>query len=251
MSHVRRIAKITTKTITLIGAAGFIVLTAFYCTPLNPLKMRLSDSVSRLFSGYFSQNWRLFAPEPLAANDDFHVRCISGPALSAAGDVSSDNSPSTPSSSLADKGNDGDWRDVTRPLWNAFHRHRLSSYDRLARPINTAIRRYVSGDEGVRPYIQDCQRGEKAACDRVDAAMSAAKNQTRVFLARIASAYCADVNPSKSLSHVALRIVRRPANPWSKRFDGPAPSIYEELGTFPFDTEVVAPGIYGSQVGAP
>jgi hypothetical protein len=71
------------RAVLLVGAAllGFhFLIAAFSQAPLTPMKLRYYDVVSSYLDPYFSQNWLLFAPNPLADDRGIlaRARCADG-----------------------------------------------------------------------------------------------------------------------------------------------------------------------------
>ena len=207
----------------------FILTTIFYVTPNNPMKLTYGRWLG-LFGRYFGQNWKLFAPDPLTTNMDLYVQCSPRPY----------STSSSPDRALQ-------WRDVSGPLWRKFHDHRFGAYDRLARPIVGSLRGIIGGDESLALLRQDCARGEQRSCKEYELGLASAKTQAGKMLGKVATAFCEDVEPDAPVRTVSLRLIERPALPWSKRNERPGEYVYTDIGTYPAFGGIDAPGVWRAQ----
>ncbi|MFJ7751719.1 DUF5819 family protein [Arthrobacter sp. NPDC097144] len=64
----------------LTGVAAYTGMTLVVTGPSNPIKVALAPRITSLYSPYFSQNWQLFAPDPLAQERGLlaQMRCGNG-----------------------------------------------------------------------------------------------------------------------------------------------------------------------------
>ena len=98
--------------------------------PLNPIKLKLYPILNLTIGKYFSQNWNLFAPNPVGQNYSLLIQ------------------PRTSNDSTVA---DNVWYDVSQPFWDSFHRNRFSAYDRLARSQTNTLKDILSGSPGLLP----------------------------------------------------------------------------------------------------
>jgi len=195
---------------------------------MNAAMQPLLDST---IGTYFSQNWKLFSPEPLAQNYALLVRPLSDEQATG---VSKDGLPS-----------DG-WFDVTTPFWVRFQRNRYSAYDRLTRPQLNALLNWLTGGSDLEPWQQSCKMGDTKACAFFEGQLRLVRVQEAAVLARAASAFCKDVvEPCRGATHVALRAHEELGIAWSLRYSAAKPAVHDiELGIYPIDPRVASAGIY-------
>ena len=53
----------------------YVVFTILYLAPLNPLSKYYKPFINNFFPRIFSQNWKLFAPDPLPYSFKFLIKC--------------------------------------------------------------------------------------------------------------------------------------------------------------------------------
>ena len=206
-------------------------LTVLYVMPLNPMNAAMQPLLDETIGTYYSQNWKLFSPEPLARNYALLVRPLSGEQVAAA--------------SKNDLPIDG-WFDVTTPFWVRFQHNRFSAYDRLTRPQFNALLNWLTGGSGLDVWQQSCQMGDTKACAYFAEQLRLVRAQEAGLLARAASAFCKDVaEPCRGATHVALRAHEELGVAWSLRYNTARPATHDmELGVYPIDTSVASAGIY-------
>ncbi|SFS30615.1 DUF5819 family protein [Marininema halotolerans] len=102
-------------------------ITAFYLTPDNGMKTKWWDPLQRYMDPLFSQNWKLFAPNPVSQNKDLWVKVRW---------VTQDGTTK-----------EGEWKNITRPLFKKKQGERLSSEGRVIRYLHAGMRYYESKDE--------------------------------------------------------------------------------------------------------
>ena len=184
--------------------------TLLYLTPPNPIRIALHQPLERYMHPYFFQSWRLFAPDPGGKDGVVLVAC---------------------------RLRDGDTMqetalfDITTPLLEHRHRHRLSPGLLLVRaqkprlfpvasPMNEAIRRYGLPS----PVIEAARADLEAAAKR---RFEAGKKH----LYRIASAACdRRIGPART-TDVKARYVSRKVPPFGAQDS--ALSL-EETNTYDF-----------------
>lgn len=101
----RRVARLLRWGVVLLVMLVFTVhftATAIYLTPLNPIKLALYRYVHAWMNPLFTQNWHLFAPNPLASNSSLVTKCRSGTTESG-------------------------WIDVTHAVLDRYYANRLST----------------------------------------------------------------------------------------------------------------------------
>lgn len=226
----RQKGKQIVRLLTLIWLVVHFALTVVYVMPLNPMNAAMQPLLDATIGTYYSQNWRLFSPEPLAQNYALLIRPLSDEQVAA----SKNGLPS-----------DG-WFDVTSPFWVRFQRNRFSAYDRLTRPQVNALLNWLTGGSGLEPWQQSCQLGDTKACAYFAEQLKLVRAQEALLLARAASAFCKDVaEPCRGATHVALRAHEELGVAWSQRYSAAKPATHDmEIGVYPIDANVASAGIY-------
>ncbi len=218
------------RLLTLFWLAAHFALTVVYVMPLNPMNAAMQPLLNATLGTYYSQNWRLFSPEPLARNYALLIRPLSAEqAIASKNDLPSDG-----------------WFDVTTPFWVRFQRNRFSAYDRLTRPQLNAILNWLTGGTGLEAWQQSCQMGDTKACAYFEEELRLVRVQEAQVLTRVASAFCKDVAEAcRGATHVALRAREESGVAWSQRYSAARPAVHDmELGVYPIDADVAGAGIY-------
>jgi hypothetical protein len=218
------------RLLTLLWLVVHFALTVVYVMPLNPMNAAVQPLLDATVGTYFSQNWKLFSPEPLAQNYALLIRPLSDEQAAA----SKNGLPS-----------DG-WFDVTTPFWVRFQHNRFSAYDRLTRPQVNALLNWLSGGSSLEPWQQSCQMGDTKACAYFEEQLRLVRAQEAEVLAKAASAFCKDVSePCRGATHVALRAHEELGVAWSLRYNAAQSAAHDmELGVYPIDMNVASAGIY-------
>jgi len=207
-------------------------LTIAYVMPFNPAQAEVQPLLSATIGSFFSQNWRLFAPDPVSGDMALLARCMTPTEMGSA-------SPGK----LPSEG----WHDLSTPLWLRFQQHRFSAYDRLARPNTNTVRALLFG---VPELAQACKKGSKEACTAYDENLASVRTATLPRLAKIGSAFCKDLDPGASrFSHVALRLRETDGLPWSRRYEGRPAARDVELGIASIDPSVAHMGMFRQENG--
>ncbi len=102
-------------------------ITFWYLTPNNPVKSKWWDSLYAYMDPLFTQNWKLFAPNPVSQHQDVWAKArVKNPAN---GQVQ-----------------ETDWQNITAPMIQEKQPKRISSEDRILRQINVGARQFRSKD---------------------------------------------------------------------------------------------------------
>jgi hypothetical protein len=164
--------------------------TFLYLTPPNPVKARHLETILSIEHPLFSQNWHLFAPNPVRNNVLLAGRCRAG------------HQP-TP------------WNDLTTPFVAGHHRNRLSRLGKLLRPTQDALYLILgrSLDEWT-PLV--CKRFPMDERCRNNKGRQKGRELGTYIVQRVVSASCAGV---PGVRWVQARIVVHDPPPWSRRHD--------------------------------
>jgi len=193
--------------------------------PLNPLKIKLMPLLNATMSTFFSQNWSLFAPNPVAQDYIMLVQ------LRTKDELTSSNHRS--------------WYNLSTPFWKNFQRNRFSAYDRLARSQSSALRNALSGDVSLVPLYESCRNGDTLACSLYRSYVTDIRKDQIKKLVKIASAFCNDINAeSSNYTHIAIRIRIKSFPPWSRRHDKKISIKDYNLGVYRIDEKIVPFGLF-------
>lgn len=107
------------QTVVALILSAFLVvhyaIIGLYLTPTNPLKTRLWRPVHEYVGPFFTQNWQLFAPTPIASDELMTIKLRWY-------------------ESASRRTWETDWIDISSPVHRAIHRTRIGPYSKLARP---------------------------------------------------------------------------------------------------------------------
>ncbi|GEM_PF-780092 len=164
--------------------------TMAYLTPLNPIKLRVYDSIIAYMHPFFVQNWHLFAPDPVKDTRVLTVACrLRNP----------DGSTSVTA-----------WADISTPLRQARYRNRFTPADRLDRPQSSAVHAIFNRDETLNTLLKRRTEEPSEYNTLVDelVEIDARERENGVLLLnRIASAHCDRLYGHGRTEAVQVRIV--------------------------------------------
>ncbi len=230
LARFRQHTSLVVRLATLAWLVAHFALTLAYVMPVNPITVGLQPMLGATIGTYFEQNWGMFAPNPRSGDLVLLARPLSDGEF---GVLGSEGLPV-----------DG-WYDLSTGLWDAFHANRFSAYDRLTRPQTRAVLAYVYGGAELAGWREACDRGEAAACAELDVRGAAMRQHAEMLLTRLASAFAHDAGlASPAVTHLALRARELHPVPWSERYTGFRPTRDVDLGIYPRDDRVPAPGLY-------
>jgi hypothetical protein len=199
---------------------GFhFLMTGLHLQPDNPFRDEVFPLVDAYMAPYFTQNWRLFAPTPEEPSKHIAVVCrFAGPGL--------EDSPVI---------------DVTAPHYEAMHKYRLSSSQRIVRgqvypltlvhpPKNTAI-------EAMAKLANSDEPGDRELAATLEAAQLDNQQRGMRVLGRVASAECQRRYPDLPISEVELLYFHEGAPKFSQRNDPDArgESVKLNYGWLPYE----------------
>jgi hypothetical protein len=187
--------------------------TLLYLTPPNPIRIALHAPLERYMNPFFSQSWRLFAPEPGGTDAFVWVACR----------FHDSESPL-----------ESEWFDITTPLHEYRYARRLSPGLLLARaqkprlfmladPMHDAIRRY-----GLPNAIINAARAE------LEATAKRRFEAGQAHLYRIASAACDRKFRIGRTAYVKARYLSRKVPPFGYRDSSAQNDATNELRTYDF-----------------
>lgn len=173
--------------------------TAIYLAPFNPIKAKYGFIVNAYMEPFFSQNWKLFAPNPASNNNVFFAR-----AKFADGSVS-------------------EWMDLTSFMIEKNYQNRLSPYNRLVRIQRGAFNSLRSKDDVI---VLLSKKIEEKKLER-EPYRNILKNETQKkqreeaiqTLNRYAQSYLSTVFTDHAIEKTQILLQETEAVPYSKRGD--------------------------------
>lgn len=229
----RDAAVIGIKAVTLWMFAVHFLLTAIDVLPDTPIKARLQPLLTVTIEAYAHQNWNLFAPNPISMDFVLLAKCLHSPI----------DAQTVAGSGVGESG----WADLSLPIWQAFQQHRVSAYDRLARPLTNTLRTYLTGGATLNRWHDACvEKKDPEACVVYERGITQAREASSIMLRRLGSGFCRATAPGSTA--VAMRGRMKSAVPWSKRFDSSFHATVQDIsvGTYLIDPAMVGSGIYRS-----
>lgn len=183
--------------VVLIGHFG---MTLAYLTPFNPIKMRFFSTIYAYMHPLFSQDWHLFAPDPIR---DSRVLTISCRLRQATGETI-----------------DTAWADISTPRLEEHYRNRFAPADRLDRPTSNAMQQLFETNELT--ILLDKHRPPdnpeyNKTVDELTKADEQGREHSRNMMNRIASAHCDQLYGYGRTEAVRTRIVFLQFPRFSKR----------------------------------
>ncbi|MFI1001369.1 DUF5819 family protein [Streptomyces galbus] len=181
------------RAVLLVGAAllGFHFLVASLSqAPLSPIKLRYYDNITNYLHPYFTQNWMLFAPEPLTDDRGIlaRARCEDGSVTS--------------------------YYDVTTPTIKSTQESRFFP-PRTARLISSTLQQLTQSDP-VLNRIRETEKEKKSPVLPLLPIEKTSRDEATRFLARFSMMQmpqaCAGVAES-----IQVRIYYHEMPPWSQR----------------------------------
>ncbi len=174
-------------------ASLYIASTFLYLTPPNPVKLELYPVIYALEQPYFSQNWHLFAPNPVKSNFVLAVRCR-----------------------LLD-GAVTRWHDPVTPLLAAHHRNRLSPMGKVLRVPQHAIFAFLGRSTDEWRSLLCRHKPNTPICRRPDPVTQKQRDLGKFMLHRLSSAACDSLVGTGRSTAVQIRILLHKPPPFSQR----------------------------------
>lgn len=199
------------------------LLTIVYVFPANPIKVRFKPFLDRTIGTIFTQNWSLFAPNPVAKDYVMLLQPLQGNQISEV--------------------KQGRWYNVSSPFWQRFQNNRFSAYDRLGRSQTNALRSALNGDSRLLIYYQACEKGDSSACKIYEASLKEIREYQLEKLKKIGSAFCNDLD-KENFRYFALRLRIVSFPTWSKRNNEKRTFIDLDMGIHAIDKTVEPIGIF-------
>ncbi|MFE3324944.1 DUF5819 family protein [Streptomyces sp. NPDC059176] len=181
----------------------YFFLAAFSQAPLSPAKLRYSDTVNEVLSPYLSQDWQLFAPDPLA--DDRGILA---------------------QASCADGRSTG-FYDVTNPYIKRTQNDRFFP-SRMSRLVSTGLQSLQNSDPVLNRVRQQELEQKKPVLPPLPYEERSREDTIRL-LSRYSLTQMPDVCDGQP-KRIQVRVYIHELRPWSKRND-PAAKAKEPVHT--------------------
>lgn len=166
--------------------------TSIYILPFNPVKAA-SGQVNAYMQPFFTQNWQLFAPNPLSNNIYVYMQIE---------DV---------------EGNQSEWTDLSTPIFESNHRNRISPNNRIVRIGPGSFMQTIHKDEVLSKVNE---RENNSITDNI------IKEQDRKevyqergvdMLYRYASAYATKLYHENTIENIRVRVMIEEPIPFSQK----------------------------------
>lgn len=184
----------------------FWFLLSLWNTPQNPVKEIWWDTLQSIIGKRFAQNWSLFAPNPISSDYIMLVKPVDKQNLK----------NFVFEKSQYEKG----WIDISSPLWEAFHRDRFSSYDRISRAISGPLRTYLHGPSDLLTYYTKQTGNDKEATRIIRNRISESRINSQKSMQKIGSIALTNIYGDGEIgfTHFAVAIRSSLPNKWESRF---------------------------------
>ncbi|MFD3515943.1 DUF5819 family protein [Streptomyces sp. NPDC058657] len=190
-SHIK-----TRRAALIVGAAllgAYFSVAAFSQMPLNPVKLRYYDRINTVMQPYLSQNWMLFAPDPLSDERGIlaRVRCNDGHVT--------------------------DFYNVTRPYVEREQNDRFFP-SRTNRLVSGTISQLDNSDP-ILDRMRKSEEEKKKPVIPLAPYEKTTRERAEKFLSRFSLEQLTDVCSGKPVAAVQVRAYVHTLPPWSKRND--------------------------------
>lgn len=180
-------------------AAFHIGMTALYNLPANPIKTQTSLP-ERYINVMFSQNWQMFAPDPVSADMLVKVQCLTGVA---GGEGSSEV------------------YDIVSGFWDKGINN---AFERMSRVMSNAAFVAITPNDAEALLLRSCENGTEKSCAEYRKKKAAREALGMNQVKRISAYFCADLSQLRgaNYTHSNVWVSTRPVPRWSQRHDPPA-----------------------------
>lgn len=169
-------------------------MTALYVLPFNPITYKLDKVVNSYIDPLFTQNWQLFAPDPLSNTFYVYVQ-------------------------VKDKqGEESKWIDISSPLYEANHKNRFSPVNIVTRLGTGAYLQAIHVD----PIVYKIEQKMGIKSDGNDLSnMELTNYQKDGFqkLYNLGLYYAVNYFEKNSINMIRIRVETKHSIPFSKRND--------------------------------
>ena len=193
-------------TLFLITAFCFhFMITAIYVLPLNPVKAKGGLLINSYIQPLFTQNWQLFAPDPLSNNFYIYLQVENK------------------------DGSQSDWFDLSTTFYKENQKNRLSPNNRLVRLGTSSFLQTLRVDETVEKLKEKVSE-DKLSEDKLNSienkrGYEEIQQHGIDILYRHASSYVIKLFNEENVQKVRVRVLVEEAIPFSKKRDSNAESL--------------------------
>lgn len=199
--------------------AFHFVMTGLHLQPDNPFRDQVYPMVEAYMAPYFTQNWKLFAPTPEEPSKHIAVVCrFADPALEDSAVI-----------------------DITAPHYEAMHKYRLSSSQRIVRaqvyPLTLVHPPKDNALNAMAKLADSEDPAERELAASLEAAQAESQERGMRLLGRVASAECQRRYPDAPIAEVQLLYFHETAPKFSQRNDADASGEVVKLsyGWLPYE----------------
>jgi hypothetical protein len=220
MPRYQQVLRHAVPAVLIAALAVHFTCTLVYLMPPNPMSVRARPVVGSYMEPFFSQNWSLFAPDPVADTRLLLVSCrVEEP------DGSATETP---------------WANITSPLRAVKSRYRVGPANQLERAQLAPL--YMIFPPGDALIEKVASQNEEHLFDEVLAQYEEARRKTLTdgtrLLTRVGSAECDRIHGTGRTREVALRMVTIEPPKFSQRHlpDSAGDTLYVQFPWAPYES---------------
>lgn len=197
------------------------VLLVFDTGPTNPLSVQVNRYSTYYIDPLFTQNWHLFAPEPLTVNYNLllQVKLKKGSELAR-----------------------GEWIDITSPMKDLNRSNVLTPFNRMLRIGDSLINKYFNGNHEDVVYKLKNKNTDEKIDEEIKKMEDKVRKKAEEEIFKFASSYAKSLYPERDIDSIKVMIEAVEPVPFSKRNEKnfEPERRYVEFDWQPIDSEVVA-----------
>ncbi|MEB2300320.1 DUF5819 family protein [Lysinibacillus xylanilyticus] len=167
-------------------------LTAIYVLPLNPVQAKESQLINGYMQPLFTQNWQLFAPNPLSNNVYVFLQAQDS------------------------NGEDSEWYDLSSQSYKSNQERRISPNNRLVRIGTSAFLQTVRKDETLEK-LKDKISDEELKALEEERGINEYQEQGIEMLYSYARPYVAKLPSPEDIEKIRVRVLIEEAIPYSNK----------------------------------
>ncbi|MDT0739105.1 DUF5819 family protein [Staphylococcus haemolyticus] len=171
---------------------SFIILSVM---PFNPIVNKADNTVSKYINPIFTQNWALFAPDPIDRNTSLQIKVY------------------------YKNGNESKWLDSSNTIITKMHKNYISPYNRIGRIPETITSEMLAEDPIINKIRKNYEsENNSEELKKLNKTYKKQYKDNLPKLVRFASAYVKSTQiKNKNIDKLRLRIVKQESVPFSKR----------------------------------
>jgi hypothetical protein len=161
--------------------------------PMNPISNAMKNITSKYVDPLFTQNWHLFAPDPIENNTAIQMKIYNN------------------------KNNESEWIDATTKMTKVMHNNYVSPYNRIARMPEAITSEMLKDDPDIIELKKRYKQKSPEKLKILNKIEQKKYNANLKILNRYSSAYIKAIEPDKYNEYVKIRILEKKSIPFSQR----------------------------------